>query len=907
MNIKDIVLETIKRTERILPTEAMITRLDDVSADIRIGTSASVIKNVAIRGDSSGLVVGQIVPITWEDRPGSYGQVPVVTLGSNISTQGYQVAPIVPDNSTLQYTSFGLSIKPGGIGFEHLSFTPALEGHVHIGELERAGWQTTETGRLIGQFTTISKEGQIALGQSPTTLYLDGMHEDYRMWIGGDNPYSAVFSIDKDGAINATAGTLGALTVNGVINVGTGGAIQSSNFVSGSAGWKISYTGDAEFSNITARGEIKSAVFVKNFIQALYGSFIIAKSAAVLNVAATVPSSPTPDVTTFNITVKSAAAPFATGEIVRLKNASLSTWGTVGAPTDNLDGTFTYTVTYKSGSSGTYEVGLAVIDYGPTTGSGYLYMTASDTNAPFYSVRTHAGAPWTTESEKIRIGNLAGIGSLTGYGIVIGDYSAGNYLLNDPSGFVFKAGDDSVTIDSTGIKIKNGGGFFTEENSLSFTGTTGSTGTIASIYTTQNTVNGYPNTNLYIELPDITGQMGNIQIEAEVPNELDKTGAVYISAGSFGNFYAGIDIIARKTAAGVLERTIALNAADGIEIYGYSTAPTKTLYDGDIRLYANSTDRTLVAVTSNNFTQHTYPLAGSYYEFKNISAPATPDDGYGRLYAYAENGDVTGDTNQTLEFKDDAGAVAHLSVTKMYLRAPQDPYLTDMRVFGQNNFASGIAEFNDSQTTPYSFGASPGGFSLSLGSGSTAGSNSHRHCLAFYQGSSATPSYLQWTSSTAVQEFYYWMALRNYYVASDYLAYSIRAWGVQNPGASDTYFEARWKLSNTGLQVSFWYGQGVTFSLTDGTQTGLWVSDPNSNMFRLIRMGVAPSGSSGIGYFDLWDYDSHLMGNQLAVSVNGWAQSIKTIRLQLGPSTVVGAQIDRIIAGTNPWEGAGLF
>lgn len=288
-----------------------------------------------------------------------------------------------------------------------------------------------------------------------------------------------------------------------------------------------------------------------------------------------------------------------------------------------------------------------------------------------------------------------------------------------------------------------------------------------------------------------------------------------------------------------------------------------------------------------------------YIDIKDISVPGTPSSGYGRLYI---NGD-------TLQLKDDIGAISQLSETKRYLHGPADPYLNDMHVFGQNNFANGIAEFNDAQGSPYSFGGSPGGFSLSVGAGGgSAYSNGFRHHLSMYQGWSATPSYVQWASATATGNVYFFMGFRNYYANGDALAYSIRSWGVQTPGAGDGYFEARFKLSQTGLYMGFFYGIGVTFSLTDGTQTGSWLLVPEPSKYRLFRSLVAPGsvGGAGLGLIDLWDVETHLMEMQLAVEVTSYPTSIKCCRLQLAPSSGAGAQIDRIAVGSN-WEGAGMF
>jgi len=59
------------------------------------------------------------------------------------------------------------------------------------------------------------------------------------------------------------------------------GNLQSGNpgFVSGLTGWQISHTGNAEFNNIWARGELHATVFVKDEIHATGGTFMVATAA----------------------------------------------------------------------------------------------------------------------------------------------------------------------------------------------------------------------------------------------------------------------------------------------------------------------------------------------------------------------------------------------------------------------------------------------------------------------------------------------------------------------------------------------------------------------------------------------------------------------------------------------------
>jgi len=63
---------------------------------------------------------------------------------------------------------------------------------------------------------------------------------------------------------------------------------------------------------------------------------------------------------------------------------------------------------YSAGANPTWKKGATVVNY-KQTGNGGVYMTASDTNAPYIDVFTHAGSPWDTITTKARLGWLKGI------------------------------------------------------------------------------------------------------------------------------------------------------------------------------------------------------------------------------------------------------------------------------------------------------------------------------------------------------------------------------------------------------------------------------------------------------------------------------------------------------------------
>lgn len=190
--------------------------------------------------------------------------------------------------------------------------------------------------------------------------------------------------------------------------------------------------GDADFANITARGTLKASVFEKDQASAAAGSIIVAKSAGKLLNDVTTLASPT----TFNVDIEDPesghAAVFQAGDILRLKDGTNDNWITVSSVSDQTT-FYRYVCTLSNGTPATFTTGLGVVDYGQS-GDGLLVMTADDANGPFYAVLTHAGAPWTTETTRVRLGNLKGVLDYVAdaFGIVIGDNN--QYLAYDPSG-----------------------------------------------------------------------------------------------------------------------------------------------------------------------------------------------------------------------------------------------------------------------------------------------------------------------------------------------------------------------------------------------------------------------------------------------------------------------------------------
>ena len=289
--------------------------------------------------------------------------------------------------------------------------------------------------------------------------------DDVRFWAGDTfaNRATADFRVYESGTVYAGAGIIldapnqqvlvGSGTPRVVID-GANKRIRTSTYTSGSQGFTIESDGSAEFNNIKARGEFHSAVFSYNEVHATAGSMLVSKSAGKLLNDVTTQTSPT----TFNVDIKDPdtghVALFAASDILRIKDGSGNdNWLTVSSVSDQTT-FYRYVCTKNNGSNVTFRAGAAVVDYGQS-GQGYLEMTADNSDGPFYSVKTHAGSPWTTTTERARMGNLKnafGIGANNYYGFAAGDYAGGNYFRYDPTnGLVIKGSSGSVTLDNDGL------------------------------------------------------------------------------------------------------------------------------------------------------------------------------------------------------------------------------------------------------------------------------------------------------------------------------------------------------------------------------------------------------------------------------------------------------------------------
>jgi len=212
--------------------------------------------------------------------------------------------------------------------------------------------------------------------------------------------------------------------------------MESVPFSSGpfGTGFRIQDSGDAEFNNIYLRGKLGASVFEYNTISAVGGNVLISKDADKLDA----------DMTTSATTLTTTGdVEFAVGDFLEMKTGAVEI---EYFEVTGVTSATTYTVTRDKGSTGAlaWKKGTAIVNLG-ASGDGGIYMTASESNAPYISVFTHAGAPWSTLTTRARLGNLNGyLGYSTDlYGIAIGETDA--YLKYDPTNGMAIKGSITVT------------------------------------------------------------------------------------------------------------------------------------------------------------------------------------------------------------------------------------------------------------------------------------------------------------------------------------------------------------------------------------------------------------------------------------------------------------------------------
>jgi hypothetical protein len=274
------------------------------------------------------------------------------------------------------------------------------------------------------------------------------------------------------GSITADSGSIGGWTISaaqihkgGIVLDSASERIRSSNYQAGLRGFAIKTNGDAEFNNVSIRGELHAAVFVKNLIEARAGTTLWTYSAGSLALDMTLPKSGS-----WGMYINDPPGGgflFANGDICRCRSEHsggiADVWFSVDSRQSMGDGTQYYYCEYLSGSLNgeVIPAGASVLDYGSSSGGGMVSISADGAigAGANLSIMTHAGAPYAAQTMQVRLGNMQnsyGAGANDRYGIGLGDYAGGNYLSYNAEGlgkFIVKAGTGVVTLDESGIVI----------------------------------------------------------------------------------------------------------------------------------------------------------------------------------------------------------------------------------------------------------------------------------------------------------------------------------------------------------------------------------------------------------------------------------------------------------------------
>lgn len=234
-------------------------------------------------------------------------------------------------------------------------------------------------------------------------------------WLVGSDKFAwdTAGNVSLAGAITATSGTIGGWTLGataltagsgansvGLDSGGSNPALYAGSATPASAPFRVTQAGDVTARNINASGAIRASVFEYNTLSAFAGGFVVAKSAGKLSASYTVGGTLTIE------TPEAGGWAFASSDIIRIKAAHTAGMGDTWITVTRTGTTNVYTTTYQSGTNSvTYPAGTGCIDYG-ASGQGYFAVAADDTfgASAAWVLRSHAGAPWTTETTHVYAG-----------------------------------------------------------------------------------------------------------------------------------------------------------------------------------------------------------------------------------------------------------------------------------------------------------------------------------------------------------------------------------------------------------------------------------------------------------------------------------------------------------------------
>lgn len=335
------------------------------------------------------------------------------------------------------------------------------------------GWRIKGNGDVEfcnGVFRGSLTAATIDIGTGATSFHVD---INGNLFMGGSTFGTATFTVTNAGVITATSGTIGGWTLGTTtlsattITLDAGNQrIRSSNYVAGVSGFTIEST-LLEAENIVARGIMKGTTFQYDVVSAVGGQLMVANADTLASDMTALDAS--------TLTIKGSTT-FSVNDILLIRAVTNSGIQEEWFRVTDATSAPTYVVTrdlagtYAPDANPTWKAGTTVVKQGMSNGGGifsggWLRLFGEGTNSPYYSVYSRTGAAYNAYSERVRLGNLNGIGGqvVDTNGIFIGDYSAGRYLMyDDVSGnFVVAGGASNIqTFTSDGTWNKPIGASF---------------------------------------------------------------------------------------------------------------------------------------------------------------------------------------------------------------------------------------------------------------------------------------------------------------------------------------------------------------------------------------------------------------------------------------------------------------
>lgn len=361
--------------------------------------------------------------------------------------------------------------------------TPADTRYALSGRLINAGGGLTGGGELTADVTLNVGAGTgITVGADAVNV-----NEGHAFSWSASHAFGAGLTVSGANTITMGGDVTLSRSAADVLALGANDSVGTSTFTSGftGTGWRVNYSAStgysAEFDNLVVRQQMRIYELLIHKIRSGNGSYLFAPGGRVATVTGTGP---------YTLTFETDHG-MAVNDLARAQKFDAGLGGGVyqsNIQVTSITDTKTLVATLSSGAAP--AAGFEYVRIGNTTNTsrqGGVYITADDTNAPYIYIYdgVAAFADWQSASKaRTQIGKMNGSygAGASNWGFGVGDYSSNNYLryADDATGFVFRAGDGALFIDSDGMRMSLPSGsslLYVPNSSIAWSTTPGTPGT----------------------------------------------------------------------------------------------------------------------------------------------------------------------------------------------------------------------------------------------------------------------------------------------------------------------------------------------------------------------------------------------------------------------------------------------